>query len=117
MTRRSKSEIERKIQRLETRDRPYTDATPLIVPDSALPDEDVVDVPTDGICAPNPETGRDEIVVPHHRPREWRTGLSLIPRSHVAALWRDLTDEQLTREREIRDEHDHLIPPILENAT
>ena len=89
----------------------------MIVPDSALPDEDVVDVPTDGIDVPNPETGRDEIVVPHHRPREWRTGLPLIPRSHVAAVWHELTDEQLAHEREIREEYDHPIPPILEELT
>jgi hypothetical protein len=115
MSRKSKRELERALDDLECRHEPNTDAALMILPDHSFLDGDLPDVPTDGIRAYNEEIDRREVVVPHHRPEQWWHGrLPVVAESHVAAVWRNMSQEQLTRERQFRDEHDELIPPILE---
>jgi hypothetical protein len=117
MTRKSKREIGRALDALESRYDPTTDAALLVAPDSAAPPETLPDVDTDGIRATDPETGRETVVVPHHRPGRWWAGrLPVVTESHVAAIWETMTAEQYDREREIREQHGHPIPPVLEKT-
>ncbi len=116
MTRKSKRELRRTIEGLSCRFEPNTDATLMIAPDAAFDDDDIPAVSTDGIRALDDETGRREIIVPHHRPDHWWTGFPLVAESHVAAVWQAMTAKQRARERQIREQYDHPIPPVLTEA-
>jgi len=115
MTRLSKRELERKVEDLEYRDEPHTDAALFVAPDSSVPDDRLPDVDTSGIRVRDPESGRREVVVPYHRPDQWwRRRIPVVAESHVAAVWWNMSEEQLARERRVREEQGDPIPPILE---
>lgn len=90
----------------------------MIAPDRSFPESALPDISTTGIRAPDPSTGLERIVVPYHRPDEWwRGGFPIVPESHVAAVWQNMTPEQLATERSLREEQDDPIPPFLEERT
>jgi hypothetical protein len=114
MTRPSERELRRTIENLSCRFEPNTDATLFIAPDAAFDDDDIPDVSTDGIRALDDKTGRREIIVPHHRPDHWWADrIPVVAESHVAAVWQAMTAQQRARERQIREQYDHPIPPVL----
>lgn len=118
MTQKSERELERKLEELECRQEAHTDAALLVAPDATFPDELLPDVSTEGIRATNAQTDHREVVVPYHRPDEWWTGgLPVVAVSHVAAVWRNMDDDQLAKERALREEHDDSVPPFLEART
>lgn len=74
MTRKSKREVERTLERLECRQQTNTDVALMIAPDFSFPDMNLPDVSMTGIRATSSETGAEEIVVPYHRPDAWWCG-------------------------------------------
>ena len=119
MTRPSRRELERAIDRLEDGGVATASAHTLVVPDSAIPETDrppEPDVPTDVVTVPDEETGRSRYVVPLHAEGTRTDGIPMTTEHELRRLWGNLDEEQRQREKKLRSKHDLAVPPILEGV-
>jgi len=113
MTQKSRREIERAVEDLD-RDPSSGGAVPLVVPDTALP-EDHPDaaLSRDG-CRRTVDGAECDLRLPHHRPRGlFGDGLPLITEAGIARVWRSLPEGVAEAERELRRARDEPIPAAL----
>lgn len=115
MTRKSRREIERAVNTLDS-GTDAADAVPLIVPSNALP-EDHQDREADTDAARQTVDGEQcDLRLPYHRPRGLfgdAGGIPLITEAGVVRLWRLLPDGVAEAERELHEARDEPIPAAL----
>jgi hypothetical protein len=58
--------------------------------------------------------GRRSVAIPHMTPESLDRGIVPLSKSHIARWWQILPPEIRERERELREQDDEPIPPILE---
>lgn len=84
----------------------------VVAPERATFDE-TPDVPTDGICVTDEETGRETVAVPNHLPPSLG-GVECLTKAEIAELWHQMPEDVRTVERKVRAEQGDPIPPLLQ---
>ena len=119
MTRPSERELQRAIAQLKNQSMSGGDATTLIVPDNAVPDEHLPpnpDVSVDAVTVSDADTGSQRYSVPLHLDTNRTGGIPLLAERSIRNAWGELDAEQRQRELSIRAEHDLPVPSILANS-
>ena len=119
MTRPSRRELERAIDRLETESVSTAQATTLVVPDTAIRDADLPPEPgvsVDAVTVADEETGDRRHIIPLHLAANRTDGVPMVAERSLRNAWGDLDAEQRQRERSLREKHDLPIPSILEDT-
>ena len=120
MTRKSRRELERVIDRLESDGVDVTAAHTLVVPSNAIPEEErrpKPDVSADAVTVVDEETGELTHVVPLHSEPAATDGVPMTTDRELRSLWSELSDEQRDHERRLRETYDLPIPPLLNTDT